>query len=172
MRRCRLRHSHEGLNPRRQPPSSNPSCRKPQARCPSWHRRQSTRSQRNRSLRRAPATAASGKSRRAYRAARQPWQPEDSATRLVDKSGVWHPGAGVGLGEGFRMPAGRALSRRTGAGVRKPPRKEPAGSRCAVCRLWGFDGAACWVGDALAGVVGGGSTITVASLPPRRWSPR
>src|SRR6516225_10334472 len=25
-----------------------------------------------------------------------------------------------------------------GAGVRKPPRKEPAGNRCAVCRLWGF----------------------------------
>src|SRR6516164_7526699 len=59
-----------------------------------------------------------------------------------------------------------------GAGVRKPPRKEPAGSWCAVCRRWGFDGAACWVGDALAGVVGGGSTITVASLSPRQRSPR
>ena len=58
------------------------------------------------------------------------------------------------------------------AGVRTPPRKEPAGSRRAVCRLLGFDGAACWVGDALAGVVGGGSTITVASLPPWQRSPR
>ena len=76
------------------------------------------------------------------------------------------------VGEGFRMPAGRDLSSRTGAGVRKPPRKEPAGSWCAVSGLWGFYGAACWVGDALAGVVGGGSTITVASLPPRQRSPR
>ena len=30
------------------------------------------------------------------------------------------------------------------AGVRKPPGKEPAGARRAVCRLWGFDGAAAW----------------------------
>jgi hypothetical protein len=41
------------------------------------------------------------------------------------------------------------------AGVRKPPRKEPAGRRVGGCRLWGFDGAAGWVGDAFAGVVGG-----------------
>ena len=35
-------------------------------------------------------------------------------------------------GEGFRMPAlrGRALSTR--AGVRKPPKQEPAGHRCDV----------------------------------------
>src|SRR5437763_5875744 len=45
------------------------------------------------------------------------------------------------------------------AGVRKPPRKEPAGGRVSGCRLWGFDGAAAWVGDALAGVVGIGLTI-------------
>src|SRR6266566_505077 len=50
------------------------------------------------------------------------------------------------------------------AGVRKPPRKEPAGRRVDGCRLWGFDGAAAWVGDALAGVVGGGPTIAVANL--------
>ena len=41
------------------------------------------------------------------------------------------------------------------AGVRKPPRKEPAGRRVDGCRLWGFDGAAAWDGDAFAGVVGG-----------------
>src|SRR6516162_8432529 len=58
--------------------------------------------------------------------------------------------------QGFRMPAGRDYSRAAlGAGVRKPPRKEPAGRRVDGCRLWGFDGAAAWVGDALAGVVGG-----------------
>jgi hypothetical protein len=45
------------------------------------------------------------------------------------------------------------------AGVRKPPRKEPAGAGRAVCRLWGFDGAP-------AGVVGGGSTIAMVSLAP------
>ena len=44
---------------------------------------------------------------------------------------------------------------RSEAGVRKPPRKEPAGRRVDGCRLWGFDGPAAWVGDALAGVVGG-----------------
>src|SRR6266849_2493159 len=36
------------------------------------------------------------------------------------------------------------------AGFRKPPRKEPAGADWAVCRLWGFAGAACCVVDALA----------------------
>jgi hypothetical protein len=35
-------------------------------------------------------------------------------------------------GEGFRMPASGDLSARTGAGVRKPPRKEPAGAAWAV----------------------------------------
>jgi hypothetical protein len=44
---------------------------------------------------------------------------------------------------------------RSEAGVRKPPRKEPAGRRVDGCRLWGFDGPAAWDGDAFAGVVGG-----------------
>jgi hypothetical protein len=35
-------------------------------------------------------------------------------------------------GEGFRMPASGDLSARTEAGVRKPPRKEPAGAAWAV----------------------------------------
>jgi hypothetical protein len=34
-----------------------------------------------------------------------------------------------GNGAGFRMPAGRDLSDGAVAGVRKPPRKEPAGAR-------------------------------------------
>jgi hypothetical protein len=38
------------------------------------------------------------------------------------------------------------------AGVRKPPRKEPAGAGRTASGLWGFDGAVAWVGDALAGV--------------------
>ena len=42
------------------------------------------------------------------------------------------------------------------AGVREPSRKGPAGRGWTVaCRLWGSDGAAAWVGDAFAGVVGG-----------------
>ena len=52
------------------------------------------------------------------------------------------------------MPAGHDLSMGTEAGVRKPPRKEPAGAGRAVCRLWGFRGAAGSVGAAtLADVV-------------------
>jgi hypothetical protein len=56
------------------------------------------------------------------------------------------------------------------AGVRKPPGKEPAGGRVGGCRLWGFDRAAAWVGDALAGVVGVGSTIAVPGSSSRRGS--
>ena len=78
----------------------------------------------------------------------------------------------VSFGEGFRMPVCRDLSGALRAGVRKPPRKEPAGIDRAVCRLWGFNGAVACVRDALAGVVGGGTTITVASLPPRQRSAR
>src|SRR5215831_10348678 len=36
-----------------------------------------------------------------------------------------------------------------GAGVRKPPKKEPAGSWWAVGRLWGFGSAAALPGDGL-----------------------
>jgi hypothetical protein len=58
----------------------------------------------------------------------------------------------------------RDLSSRTEGRRPKPPRKEPAGAGWAVCRLWGFDGAAAWVGDALAGVGGGGSATAAKSL--------
>src|ERR1700720_1225091 len=54
------------------------------------------------------------------------------------------------------------------AGVRKPPRKEPAGGGVGGCGLWGFDGAAAWIGGALAGVVGVGSTIAVPGSSSRR----
>src|SRR5947209_12157151 len=37
------------------------------------------------------------------------------------------------------------------------------------CRLWGFDGSAVWVGDAVAGVVGVGSTI---AMPGSLWLPK
>jgi hypothetical protein len=40
-------------------------------------------------------------------------------------------------------------SRRTRVGVRKPPKKEPAGSWWAVGRLWGFGSAAGLPGDGL-----------------------
>ena len=57
--------------------------------------------------------------------------------------------------KGFGCRPEHERSMRYKAGVRKPPRKEPAGRRVDGCRLWGFDGAVAWVGDALAGVVGG-----------------
>jgi len=73
-------------------------------------------------------------------------------------------------GEGFRMPAGRDLSGGAAAGVRKPPRKEPAGAWWAACRLWGFGWVAAWVGAALVWVVGGGPTMAVAIWSLQRWS--
>ena len=57
--------------------------------------------------------------------------------------------------KGFGCRPEHERSMRYKAGVRKPPRKEPTGRRVDGCRLWGFDGAAAWVGDAFAGVVGG-----------------
>jgi hypothetical protein len=68
------------------------------------------------------------------------------------------------------MPAGRDLSTGAAAGVRKPPRKEPAGAGRAACRLWGFGGAASCVGAALAGVVGVGPTVAVSIWSSRRRS--
>src|SRR3954464_3713668 len=64
--------------------------------------------------------------------------------------------SGFVLREGFRMPARDDLSAVVRAGVRKPPRKEPAGRWWAVCRLWGFDWAAVSAGAGLGGVVKGG----------------
>jgi hypothetical protein len=62
-------------------------------------------------------------------------------------------GAKGRFGEGFRMPAGRDDSRALrGSASESPPGRNPLADGC---RLWGFDGAAAWVGDALAGVVGG-----------------
>jgi hypothetical protein len=58
------------------------------------------------------------------------------------------------FGEGFRMPAHRRYSRAAlRAGLRKPPRKEPAGRRVGGRCLWGFDRAAAWIVNALAGIV-------------------
>src|SRR5216683_5899311 len=60
------------------------------------------------------------------------------------------------------------------AGVRKPSGKEPAGGgvggllSMGICRLWGFAGAASWVGAALAVVMGDGPTIGFGMLSPRR----
>ena len=53
-----------------------------------------------------------------------------------------------------------------GAGVRKPPRKEPAGRWRAVCRLWGFDRTATSARAGLGGVVKGGLPSIIEN-----WSP-
>jgi hypothetical protein len=50
------------------------------------------------------------------------------------------------------MPAVVTYPRVLRAGVRKPLRKEPARAGRTACRLWRFDGAAAWVGDAPGGV--------------------
>ena len=52
------------------------------------------------------------------------------------------------------------------AGVRKPPRKEPAGRWRAVCRLWGFDRAAALARAALGGVVAVGLPFITENCPP------
>ena len=81
------------------------------------------------------------------------------------------PTGKVGSGEGFRMPArSYLLARALRAGVRKPPRKEPAGRQAGGYRLWGFDGAAGQAGDEFTGVVGGSRTIAAAILSLERWS--
>ena len=64
------------------------------------------------------------------------------------------------------MPARRDLSTGGGAGVRKPPRKEPAGGWQVVCRLWGFDRAATSTRAGLGGVVKGGLACIIEN-----WSP-
>src|SRR5258707_13837264 len=72
-----------------------------------------------------------------------------------------------GLVKGFGWRPGVSCAPVLRAGVRKPPRKEPAGAGRTACGLWGFDGAVAWVGDAVAGDIGGRLTIAVVSLAPR-----
>src|SRR5882724_7820319 len=73
-------------------------------------------------------------------------------------------------GEGFRMPARGDLSGCAEGRRPKASQEGTRGGRARACRLWGFDDAAACVVDAPAGVVGGGSTIAVASLAPLRQS--
>jgi hypothetical protein len=49
--------------------------------------------------------------------------------------------------KGFGCRPGASDRPGIGAGVRKPPKKEPAGKRRAVGRLWGFGVAAALAGD-------------------------
>ena len=68
------------------------------------------------------------------------------------------------------MPARGDLSARAEARRPKASQEGTRGGRATACRLWGFDDAAVCVVDALAGVIGGGSAIAVASLAPPRPS--
>ena len=52
------------------------------------------------------------------------------------------------------------------AGVRKPPRKEPAGARRWSCRLWGFERAEALARDALVCTVENGLPSAA-----QNWSP-
>jgi hypothetical protein len=78
--------------------------------------------------------------------------------------------AKVGKGEGFRMPACGDLSARAEGRRPKASQEGTRGGRATACRLFGFDDAAACVVDALASVIGGGSTIAVVSLALRRQS--
>jgi hypothetical protein len=73
-------------------------------------------------------------------------------------------------GEGFRMPARGDLSARAEGRRPKASQEGTRGGRATACRLWRFDDAAACVVDALAGAIGGGSTIAVASLARPRQS--
>jgi hypothetical protein len=65
------------------------------------------------------------------------------------------------------MPARRDLSAPAEGRRPKAPQEGTHGGWTTACRLWGFDGAAAWVGNALAGVIGSGSTIVATRLAPR-----
>jgi len=134
--------------PRRWPKSSRRS--KPGS---EWHARMGRRS---RSLIRAPTPAAGVESVQAIRSCLVP--------TLTDIAGLEAMSQTV-KGFGWRPVVSYPPVLR--AGVRKPLRKEPAGAGRTASGLWGFDGAVAWVGDALAGVIGGGLTIAVVSLAPR-----
>src|SRR5271166_5190083 len=67
------------------------------------------------------------------------------------------------------MPARGEVSVRTEGRRPKAPQEGTRGG-AGWGRLWGFDGAAAWVGDALAGVVGVGLTIAVPGSSSRRRS--
>jgi hypothetical protein len=74
------------------------------------------------------------------------------------------------FGEGFRMPVRDDLPACTEGRRPKAPQEGTRGGRVGGCRLWGFDGATAWLGDALAEIVGVGSTIVVPESSPRRQS--
>ena len=60
------------------------------------------------------------------------------------KAGEWRPSAKFCFCEGFRMPAHDGGAARTGAGVRKPPREETAGSPTSPSTAQGSHGR-CWL---------------------------
>src|SRR5437879_171641 len=66
----------------------------------------------------------------------------DNVATKADVAVVRTEVAAVRTGEGFRMPAPSTYPAVLRAGVRKPPRKEPAGAGRAASSLWGFNGAA------------------------------
>jgi len=56
------------------------------------------------------------------------------------------------IGKGFGCRRDASDRPGVGAGVRKPPKNEPAGQRRAVGRLWGFGRAAAMAGDGFAAI--------------------
>src|SRR5271166_3889989 len=60
----------------------------------------------------------------------------------------------IGNDEGFRMPACGDLSAPAEGRRPKASQEGTLGGPVGGCRLWRFDGAAAWVGDAPAGAAG------------------
>src|SRR6516165_6034335 len=80
--------------------------------------------------------------------------------QVVDRDDHGRRTAAFGKGFGCRPSASDQPGIR--AGVRKPPKKEPAGERRAVLRLWGFDVAAGLAGDGVARIAGSWKLLMIA----------
>jgi hypothetical protein len=92
------------------------------------------------------------------------WRNHEWRYRVEPRGSIPAPGtAAIVKGFGCRPVVTYPVLR---AGVRKPPRKEPAGAWRAVCGLWGFGRAGASASDELACVVDRGLASTIEN-----WSP-
>ena len=74
----------------------------------------------------------------------------------------WYEARIAAYGKGFGCRPNASDRPGVGAGVRKPPKKEPAGERRAVGRLWEFDVAAGLAGDGVARIAGSWKALMIA----------
>ena len=67
------------------------------------------------------------------------------------------------FGKGFGCRPDASSGPDNGAGVQKPPKKEPAGKRRGLGRLWGFGVAAALLGDGFVRIAESGKPLMVAN---------